>query len=89
VVNAQYRDLHHELNSLKKAVTESEEVAEPQKLEIAVDIESLKDQLAKPSPSKTIVGHLWSAIEKAVTAAGFIEYVAKIQPLIGSLLPPS
>jgi len=72
---------------LKQAVSESDSITESEKLDIAVDIESLKDQLAKLTPNKTVIGYLWSAIEKSVTLASFVEYVAKIKPLIGHLLP--
>lgn len=87
VVNVHYKELHQQLDLLKQAVSESDSITEPQKLDIAVDIESLKDQLAKPTPNKTVIGHLWSAVEKSVTLARFIEYVAKVKPLIASLLP--
>lgn len=87
VVNAQFADLHVSLEKLKSEVTASEQINDTQKLDIVVDIESLKDQLAKSSPDKTIIGHLWSGIEKVVTSAGMVDVVAKVTPLVAGLLP--
>lgn len=86
VVNAQYEQLHAELDNLKAAITASDAIEESQKYDIAVDIESIKDQLAKSEPNKTIVGHLWGGIEKLVTAAGLADVVTKVAPLIAGLL---
>ena len=87
IVNVSYEHLHKELSTLKNAITESDSLEDGQKLDIAVDIESIKDQLAKPNPNKTIIGHLWSGVEKAATAAGFIDLISKMAPLIANVLP--
>lgn len=86
VVNAQYQQLHTELDNLKAAIAASKALEEAQKYDLAVDIESIKDQLAKSAPNKTIIGHLWGGIEKIVTAAGLIDVVTKVTPLIAGLL---
>lgn len=87
VVNAKFADLHAALDELKAEVTASEKVDDDQKLDVVVDIESLKDQLAKSSPNKTIIGHLWSGIEKVVTSAGMVDVLTKVTPLVAGLLP--
>ncbi len=86
VVNVKYKELHQELNDLKEAITESNAISDTEKLDIAVDIESMKDQLAKAQPNKTLVSPLWIAIKRAATAAGLVEQVSKIVPLITGLL---
>lgn len=86
IVNVHYEQLHRELSSLKQAVSECDSLSDDQKLDIAVDLESIKDQLAKQTPNKTIIHQLWSGIEKVVTAAGLAEFVLKIAPLIAGLL---
>lgn len=86
LVNVKYSELHTELTSLKTAIAETNELDDATKLDLSVDIESIKDQLAKPHPNKTIVGHLWSGVEKVVTAAGLVEIVQKVIPLITPLL---
>ncbi len=87
VVNAQFSTLHHELNELKEVVAASPSLSEAQKLDIVVDIESIKDQLAKPGPNKTMIGALWSGIKAVATTGGFVQAVQKVQPLISALLP--
>lgn len=88
VVNAQFSALHTQLNELKAAIAESPKIPESQKFDLAVDIESIKDQLAKQQPKKSIIGQLWAGIEGAVTAAGLVDLVSKVEPLIRGLLPP-
>jgi len=86
VVNAEYADLHTELENLKTAIAESSRIPEGQKLDIAVDIESIRDQLAKAQPNRIIIKHLWSGLEKVVTAAGLVDVVQRIWPLIAGLI---
>ena len=85
VVNAKYEELHKKLTDLKQGIAACSLLTEDQKLDMSVDIESIKDQLAKPEPDKTIVQHLWSGIEKAAAIAGLLEAVEKVGPLIHSI----
>lgn len=86
VVNAKFADLHSSLDELKAEVSSSPDIDDNQKLDLVVDIESIKDQLAKPNPNKTIIGYLWSGVEKVVTGAGMVDVVGKVTPLIAGLL---
>ncbi len=86
VVNARFSALHTQLNELKETVASCDALTESRKLDLSVDIESICDQLAKESPNKTVIGHLWSGIEKVVIAAGLLEAVTKVQTLIQPLL---
>ncbi len=86
VVNAEYRDLHAELNDLKRAIVSSQSLSDLQKLEVSADIESVKDQLAKARPDKTIVARLWAGIQNIVIASEFIELVHKVGVLIHPLI---
>jgi len=86
VVNAQFASLHSELTKLKKAVVTSS-LDDSQKLDVSVDIESIKDQLAKANPDKTLISHLWQQIQDIATVGGFVDVVSKVAPLIAGLLP--
>jgi len=86
IVNAEFAALHAELSDLKNAVAASS-LDESQKLDLSVDIESLKDQLVKSKPDKTIIGHIWGRIQDVATIGGFTDAVAKVLPLISGLLP--
>lgn len=87
VVNAQFSELHSALDELKDAITKSQDLDEAAKLYLAVDIESIKDQLAKAEPDKTIVGHLWAGLEKVAVLSGVAAAYQKVAPYIQSLLP--
>jgi len=86
IVNADFSEVHNELSNLKKAIADSDGLTEAQKLDLSVDIESIKDQLAKQQPNKTIIGHLWKGIEGIVTSAGLIDLITRVKPLVESLL---
>jgi hypothetical protein len=52
---------------------------------VSVDIESIKDQLAKDLPSPGVVKQLWTGIETVVTASEFVGIVASVGHLIHTL----
>ena len=85
VVNAKYSSLHTELTQLKDAISNSTLLTDAQKLDAAVDIESIKDQLAKDKPNKSIVSQLWKGIEGVITVANLIDYGTRIAPFIAAL----
>jgi hypothetical protein len=82
LVNARYADLRESLDSLKEAISKEASILESQKLDLAVDIESIKDQLAKSEPNKSVISKLWSGIQKVGTVASLAVAVGKIVPLI-------
>jgi hypothetical protein len=46
----------------------------------------VKDQLAKESPGRNILGQLWQNIDRVAKLAGMVEAVHKVWPLIKPLL---
>lgn len=86
IVNVKHQELHSKLDALKDAISTENKLTESKKLDLSVDIESIKDQLAKENPNKTIIQHLWNGIEKTVTTGTLVELIAKISPLIANLL---
>lgn len=87
IVNAQYARLDAALSELKTKAAASKKLDEKQKLDAVVDIETIRDQLAKAEPDKTIIGHLWSRIQDVATIGGFISAVNQVAPLIASVIP--
>ena len=87
IVNAQFADLDAALNKVKFAAVGSKKLDEQQKLDVIVDVESIRDQLAKAEPDQTIVGHLWNRIQDVGNVGGFVSTIEKIVPLIASILP--
>ena len=86
IVNAEYTQLFAELNELKNAVASSDALGEAEKLDISIDIETLKDQLAKVEPDRQVTSRLWSRIEKAAAVAGLTEFVLAVTPLIQGIV---
>lgn len=87
IVNAQYTKLDAALSELKSKAAASKKLDEKQKLDVVVDIETIRDQLAKTEPDKTIIGHLWSRIQDVATIGGFVSAVNQVAPLIASVIP--
>ena len=86
VVNAQFSELREQLDSLKSQIASSPVLTEKQKFDVTVDIESVKDQLAKETPDTTMVKHLWSGIDHVAKLAGVVDAVQKVWPLIKHLM---
>ncbi|HAT8341965.1 TPA: hypothetical protein GDD05_13060 [Legionella pneumophila] len=85
IINTQFQSLHNELTELKKIVVSSQ-LSDKEKLDVAADIETLKDQLIKPEPDKTIIGHLWSNIKKVAEILDVSDKIIKIAPLISTII---
>jgi hypothetical protein len=87
VVNAKFSELREQLDELKADISSCSALEEKQKLDLTADIETVKDQLAKENPDKTIVAQLWSSIDRLASLAGLADAIHKvwpyIQPLIG------
>ncbi len=86
VVNAQFTDLFKALDELKGETSQSKNLSDEQKLILASDIDSIKNQIAKPEPDKQIVARLWANAEKIVIAAGLVEIGQKVAQFLAPLL---
>jgi hypothetical protein len=87
VVNTNFTDLSRALNELKSEFQNNATINDEQKLAVVADVDTLQAQLQKPQPNSTIIGLLWSGIEKAGKVAGILTVIEKvrsyIQPLLG------
>lgn len=86
VVNTQYPELFISLGELQKAISQSSELSDKDKLNATADIETLRSQLSKPKPDQDIIRRAWSAIQTVETAVGLAELLAMVAKLIGPLL---
>lgn len=86
VVNTTYSELRDSLDDLKEAIAGEPELPEATKLELAADVESIKDQLAKPKPNKHVVRRLWNGLAKLVDKATLADIIIRVSPLIQRLL---
>ena len=86
VLNSEFSDLHQALGDLKEAITSNSDLDESQKLSLAVDVESIRDQLAKPEPSRGVIRRLWGALENLATVEGLAAGVTRVHELLSPLL---
>ena len=86
IVNAEYRLLHDELEGLKQAVATSGALSDSQKLDVAADIETIKDQLAKPRPNVGVLRQLWTGLNSLATLDGVAGAYDRVQALVLAFL---
>ena len=86
LVNASFGDLGAALADLRKAVVESNNVSESDKLDAVADIESMESQFAKKAPNQSVLGGAWEGIKKLDTFLGLVEHVAKVGALVAAML---
>lgn len=87
IVHAEYSILRRYLDELKDAITYNNVLSEADKLDYAVDVESIKDQLAKKEPNRNALQQLWDGLERNLPRiAGIAEVLAKVAPFIERIL---
>ena len=86
VVNTQYLDLYRKLSLLSEAVRGSAQLSDREKLEYVMEIETIKDQLAKPLPDKNIIRLAWEKLKSLATISGIITFFKQVAEAIGGLL---
>lgn len=73
------------ITQLTIAVTQSD-LGEIEKRQLIGDIETIKAQIIKPKPDKTILQKAWDAVQVASTISGAAQLMGMIAPVILSLL---
>jgi len=86
VVNTQFLDLYRRLSLLSEAVRNSTQLSDKEKLEYVAEIETIKDQLAKPSPDKNILKLAWDKLKPLAMVSGIVSFFKQVAELIGGLL---
>jgi len=86
VVSSDYKPLYEVLVDLEKAIQESKEISNEQKLTIVSNIETIKAQLSNQTPDKSIIRKVWENIELALSSAIGIEWLAKKVEFIRSII---
>lgn len=84
LVNVEHRELFHSLTELKEALAAST-LSDGEKLDVSIDIETLKDQLAKPNPDRGVIERLWPRIAKTADLAGLASLAMQLAPAIQTL----
>lgn len=86
VVNAQYSDLYGNLSLLAEEIMKSDEFSDEEKLNYRAEINTIKSQLSKTSPDKSIVAKAWNKLKALATVAATASFFEKVKVLIELLL---
>jgi len=86
VVNVGYVDLYRGLSLLSEAVRNCSQLSDAQKLEFVSEIETIKDQLAKQSPDRSIVKLAWEKLKPLATVSGVVTFFKQVAEAIAALL---
>jgi hypothetical protein len=86
VVNAQYSDLYGNLSLLAEEIMKSDKFSDEEKLNYRAEINTIKSQLSKTTPDKSIVAKAWDKLKPIATVAGIVSFVEKAKALIETLL---
>lgn len=77
--------LFSQLDELAQIISESSDISVEERQDTVSDIESLKQQLAKPNPNRTIVDLLWQNIGRAADIAGATALTVEIAKAIAAM----
>jgi len=86
IVNTNYADLYKELSSLSEVVRKSDQLTDGDKLNYVAEIETIKSQLMKPSPDKSIIKQAWEKLKPLADVAGVASFFGLVVKLIGALI---
>jgi hypothetical protein len=84
VVNASLTDLSRMLDELDAAIAGSSELADEVKVDAAGDITTIRGQIAKASPGRSIIEAAWTSLSRLADIATLADVVSKV----GALLDP-
>jgi len=84
LVNASFTDLARALDDLDAAVAASSAVPDEGKVDAAGDLTTIRGQIAKATPNRSIVTAAWTSLARLADVATLTEVIAKV----GSLLRP-
>jgi len=86
IVNAQLTDLSRAIDDMDQAVAESATLSDEQKLDAAADLATIRSQIAKNNPSRTIITSAWSALKGVATVGGVAAAAERVAHLMAGLL---
>jgi hypothetical protein len=85
-IDARFQALGESLTELRKAIKESKNLDDSQKMELVVDVDTIQAQLARPTPNRGLVSGLWEGINRAASVAGLVDAAAKVGALLAPLM---
>jgi hypothetical protein len=85
-VHSQYSDLYQSLDLLGEGIRQADRLSDEAKLNYQAEIETIKSQLLKPNPDRSILKTAWNALKGVATVGGVMSALEKVRALIQPLL---
>lgn len=86
IVNTEFTDLSRAIDEMDQAIAESQSLTDEQKLDAAADLSTIRAQLAKPKPDRSIVSAAWKGLSAIATMDGVVSAATRVGTLLGALL---
>jgi hypothetical protein len=84
MVNVRFEKAADSLATLRDAFLASHALDDQEKINVAVDIDTISTQLAKADPDRSVIGALWPPVARTADVAG----LAALAIQVGTLLAP-
>jgi len=85
IVNNEYTDLSRLLDVLEKEIESNNRLDDTQKLDASGDISTIRTQIAKKNPNRTIISTAWESLKVLATLAGATDAATRIGEIITGL----
>jgi len=86
IVNTRYSDLYGNLSLISEEIIKSAQFSDEEKLNYHAEISTIKSQLSKTRPDKTIIRSAWEKLKPLATIVGIASFFEKVKVLIELLL---
>jgi len=86
IVNAEFTDLSRAIDELDRAVGESHALSDEQKLDASADLSTIRAQIAKTKPDRSILAAAWASLKAIATVGGVASAAEHVGSLISGLL---
>lgn len=85
-VYTQYADLYRNLDLLGEEIRRNDQLSDEQKLNYQAEINTIKSQLSKQNPDRSILKRAWQVLKSIATIGSLITIFEKVRMLIEPLL---
>jgi hypothetical protein len=86
IVNAEFTDLSRALDELQQAILSAPDIADETRLDTTGDIATIRTQIAKKNPDRSIIQAAWSSLKVIATINSVSTAFKKVAALIGGLI---
>ena len=85
VVNSEFTDLSRALADLDHKIAETNELTDEQKLDAAGDLATIRVQIGKKQPDRTVIRSAWESLKVVADITSIAEAAGKVGSLVGGL----